>query len=238
MVSDEYRERLQDALTMDPKNQSFSPGPFQSSIQTNLHPRLQGRIDSQAMLDRESCERRVFRLAVLLTGDSTAAVKVIAQVLDSQPDLRNLDGAHMDRLTVLRSREIKTLPMTDPGVPAAVAEALSQLPMQQREAWVFGRVYRLEPREMSRAMDCSTTALTMHLEQADAAMVRWLGRDAQQVGEQVLRYSLTLEVPRLYRQLRIRDERLRVIFNRVLVVASVLAFVMGAIWLVRALTGS
>jgi hypothetical protein len=49
---------------------------------------------------------------------------------------------------------------------------------------------------------------------------------------------LTLEVPRLYRQLRIRDERLRVIFNRVLVVASVLAFVMGAIWLVRALTGS
>jgi hypothetical protein len=73
------------------------------------------------MLDRESCERRVFRLAALLTGDSTAAVKVIAQVLDSQQDLRNLDGAHMDRLTVLRSREFKTLTMTDPCIPAEVA---------------------------------------------------------------------------------------------------------------------
>lgn len=189
------------------------------------------------MLDRESCERRVYRLAVLLTGDPQAAVKVISQVLDSQPDLRNLDGAHMDRLTVLRSREVKPAAMADPGVLEEVAEAVSRLPVQQREAWVFARVYRMEPREMARAMDCSTTALTMHLEQADAALVRWLGRNASLAGEQVLRYSLALEVPRVYRAARFKQERWRLIFLRVAVVVTVLAFVVGAVWLVRALTG-
>lgn len=189
------------------------------------------------MLDRESCERRVYRLAVLLTGDSQAAVKVISQVLDSQPDLRSLDGAHMDRVTVLRCREIKTVAMHDPGVPAEVAEALSQLPPQQREAWVFGRVYRIEPREMARAMDCSTTALTMHLEQADAAMVRWLGHEAPRAGEQVLRYSLTVEVPRVYRHARIRDEKVRLVVLRAGIIAAVLAFIVGAVWLVRILAG-
>src|SRR5262245_27370010 len=43
------------------------------------------------MLDRESCERRVYRLATLLTGDPRAATAVIIRVVDAQPDLRRLD---------------------------------------------------------------------------------------------------------------------------------------------------
>jgi hypothetical protein len=60
------------------------------------------------MADRESCERRVYRLATLLTGNPKLATGVITAVVDAQPDLRRLDSAHMDRLTVLRSREITT----------------------------------------------------------------------------------------------------------------------------------
>ena len=55
------------------------------------------------MLDREACERRVYRLAALLTGNPVAATRVIRAVVGAQPDLRALDDAHMDRLTVLRS---------------------------------------------------------------------------------------------------------------------------------------
>src|SRR4051794_40768972 len=73
------------------------------------------------MLDREGCERRVYRLATLLTGNPIAATQVIAQVVDAQPDLRQLDGAHMDRLTVLRSREINPSFLIHETVPAAVS---------------------------------------------------------------------------------------------------------------------
>ena len=47
------------------------------------------------MLDRVSCERRVYRLAVMLTGNPTAATRVISEVVNSQPDLSTLDSAHM-----------------------------------------------------------------------------------------------------------------------------------------------
>ena len=44
------------------------------------------------MLDRAACERRVYRLATLLTGNPVAATKVITQVVDAQPDLRKRLG--------------------------------------------------------------------------------------------------------------------------------------------------
>ena len=65
-------------------------------------------------MERPSCERRVYRLATLLTGDPVAATRVIESVVSAQPDLRRLDNAHLDRLTILRSREIN--PATPSGV--------------------------------------------------------------------------------------------------------------------------
>jgi hypothetical protein len=185
------------------------------------------------MLDREACERRVYRLAVLLTGSSVAAVKVMKQVLDAQPDLRNIDGAHMDRLTVLRSREFTPMALNDPVVPPEVAEALAKLPAQQREAWVFARVYRMDQREMARAMDCSTTALSMHLDQADEAMARWLGRDAKVAADQLLRYQLALDVPAVQRHWRWRNERLRRVALRAALAVAILGCIVGCVWAVR-----
>ena len=77
------------------------------------------------MLDRESCERRVYRLATLLTGNPNAAVKVIKSVVSAQLDLRKLDDSHMDRLTVLRSREIKSGAIINQLVPLKLAQALA-----------------------------------------------------------------------------------------------------------------
>src|SRR5688572_23257240 len=106
------------------------------------------------MLVREACERRVYRLATLLTGNPVAAAGVIAQVMDAQPDLRQLDGPHMDRLTVLRSREIPSAMLVDDAVPVALAQALAGLTPQQREAWILCQVYRTPIREAAKAMDC------------------------------------------------------------------------------------
>jgi hypothetical protein len=188
------------------------------------------------MLDRESCERRVFRLAVLLTGSGDAAIRVIKQVFSAQPDLTKVDGAHMDRLTVLRSREVKPMVLTDPAVSPETAEALAKLPAQQREAWVFSKVFRLDLREMSRAMDCSTTAIAMHQDQADEAMARWLGREAKAAPEQLLRYSQSLDVPGVHRTLRIRNEKLRLLLIRVAIVIGALGLIVGSVWLVRVLS--
>jgi hypothetical protein len=86
-------------------------------------------------MDRAACERRVYRLATLLSGDPRAAVRVIESVVDAQPDLRRLDAAHMDRLTVLRSREIRSTALAaGPGLPPRLGPLLAAIAPQQREA--------------------------------------------------------------------------------------------------------
>lgn len=58
------------------------------------------------MGSREVCERRAWRLAALLTGDRRSAGWVVARALDAQPDLTRLPDARLDRLVILRSREL------------------------------------------------------------------------------------------------------------------------------------
>jgi hypothetical protein len=183
------------------------------------------------MLDRESCERRVYRLATLLTGDPHAATRVIGQVIDVQPDLSRLDGPHMDRLTVLRSREIASRPLRSDVVPAAIAEAIARLPPQQREAWVFSRVYQLQDRELAKAMDCSVTATRLHLNNAEQTVIRWLGADAAHAADSLLRYSMSLEVPGIYRVLRDRKRRFRKAIRIVGIASFVLAILTVIAWL-------
>ncbi len=151
------------------------------------------------MLNRESCERRVYRLATLLTGNPNAAVKVIKSVVNAQPDLRKLDDSHMDRLTVLRSREIRPGAIVSKLVPMKLAQILSSLAPQQREAWVFMHVYRIPLRDMSKAMDCSTTATERHIDQAEAELTEKMGTESIEAGQILLRYSMTLQVPEFYR---------------------------------------
>lgn len=123
---------------------------------------------------REAYERRVWRLAWLLTGGrEDLCVRLVAECLDAQPDLRRLDPAHLDRLVVLAARR-RARPASEPEPEAPPARrllaAVAALPPQLREAWVFARVDGLEPMEMARAMDCSKTAALRHLERADTEL--------------------------------------------------------------------
>lgn len=183
------------------------------------------------MLDRESCERRVYRLATLLTGDPRAATAVISRVVDAQPDLRKLDSAHLDRLTVLRSREIPPRALHKTSVPDTFADALGSLPAQQREAWVFARVYQLAEREMARAMDCSHTAIHLHLHAADESMNRLLGPVLHAAPQAFLEYSMSLEVPEFYRLHKQRRKQIRTIVLVAGISLSVLIVVLVIAWL-------
>lgn len=187
------------------------------------------------MLDREACERRVYRLATLLTGNPVAATRVIAQVIDAQPDLRGLDSAHMDRLTVLRSREIKPAVVVNDLIPIAVAEALASLTAQQREAWVFSRVYRMDEREMARAMDCSVTATQRHIEQADLHMRDRIGEAAADAPESLRRYSMAIDVPRFYRVDRRRRARTRTALKWLAIGGIAVVLAALALWWARPL---
>lgn len=185
------------------------------------------------MLDRDACERRVYRLATLLTGDPRAAAGVIGRVLDAQPDLSRLDGAHMDRLTVLRSREIPPRALRSQSVPDAVSEALAELRPQQREAWVFSRVYQMSGRELARAMDCSITAANLHLNAADESMHRSLGGEESAAAGTLLDYSMSLEVPAFYHAQRSRRKRLRKSVILAIIVLAILLVMAVVAWLGR-----
>jgi hypothetical protein len=167
-------------------------------------------------LDREACERRAYRLATLLTGDTGRALAIMEQVLASRPDLRTLDGAHLDRLTILACREVD-----GEGVLAA-------LTFQQREAWVLSQVYGTPLRETARAMDCSVTATRRHLA---IAMERMAPHDG--VVEGLRASSLDLDLPPLYRQMRRRHDRTR----RLLLILAALTLAAGLLaliaWLAR-----
>jgi hypothetical protein len=175
------------------------------------------------MLEREACERRVYRLATLLTGDPSAATTVIAQVVDSQPDLSKLDSAHMDRLAVLRSREIEPGMIVAENLPQNLAKALSQLTSQQREAWVLTKVYRMPRRDAAKAMDCSVNAAEQHLNHAEATMgMAASGGGQEAAAKALLEYSMSLDVPGFYRAQR-RQRRVTSLVVRLLILAAMLA---------------
>lgn len=161
------------------------------------------------MADRQACERRVYRLATLLTGNPRLAAGVITVVVDARPDLDRLDSAHLDRLTVLRSREIRPGRLVDPVLPEEVTETLASLPPQPREAWVFARVYRMPMREIARAMDCSRKAIERHLERADRTMGAVKSMSAEEAAGKLLAFSMRLDVPEFYRIQRRRRRLVR-----------------------------
>ncbi|MHC4947432.1 MAG: sigma factor-like helix-turn-helix DNA-binding protein [Planctomycetota bacterium] len=176
------------------------------------------------MVNREACERRVYRLAALLTGDTGAAVGVIAEVIGAQPDLRRLDTAHLDRLAVLRSRAVPAGPVADADMPPAWAGAIAGLPPQGREAWVFARVYGLSSRQAARAMDCSVTATGRHLEQADAALAG-AGVPPGEAAAALRAWSMRLDVPAFYRAAQRRRRRVRWLWRTLAAVVALAAII-------------
>jgi hypothetical protein len=173
----------------------------------------------------------VYRLAALLTGNPVAAAGVIDQVIYAQPDLSRLDGAHMDRLTVLRSREIPGATLVSDLVPQPLSRALAALTPQQREAYVLVCVFRTSQRETARAMDCSTTAVQRHLQLAEQCLAGALGQVAPDASRTLLAYSQTLDVPAFYRQAREQQRRVRRMLTVTLLVVSAAALLIAGAWL-------
>jgi hypothetical protein len=183
-------------------------------------------------LSRGACELRVYRLATLLTSDPVKATRVIEAVVDAQPDVRRLDSAHLDRLTVLRSREIEPAEIADAAVPPAAAGALARLPGQAREAWVLTHTYQLGLRDTSRAMDCSTTATQRHLEHAEQSMAAAVGDAVEIARKRLGAYSMSLSIPEFFRARRRRRQQAR----RVLLALCLLALIAAILWVASKMT--
>lgn len=132
---------------------------------------------------RQALERRVWRLAFLLTGNREGAAALVDRILDAQSDLDALEPARLDRLVILQARELMGVAVPPPlSHPPAAAEAISKglaaahsLSAQPREAWILARVDLVDELWMSRAMDCSRTAARTHLAAADENMRARLG---------------------------------------------------------------
>lgn len=133
---------------------------------------------------RHALERRIWRLAFLLTGDPAGAAALVDRILKAQPRPESLDPAHLDRLVIQQAREMdraKAAPAQvapgsglEPAAQEALTAALS-MPHQPLEAWVLARVDELDELRMSRAMDCSKTAARNHLGAGDEQMRAKLG---------------------------------------------------------------
>jgi len=125
-----------------------------------------------------SHERRIWRLAFLLTGNPDRAADLIGAVLRDQPKPGSVEPARLDRTIILHAREVRQ----PPGVTVHMSEAATRamkvllaIPGQPREAWVLTRLDDLDELRVSRAMDCSKTAAARHLKAADEQMRHRLG---------------------------------------------------------------
>jgi len=122
-------------------------------------------------------ERRVWRLAYLLTGDTDGAAALAARVSRSHPDLAAMEPALLDRMVVQEARILAARGATSrparPPMPADATRAFDAalaMPRQPLEAWVLTRLDDLDPLRVCRAMDCSRTAAARHLAAADEQM--------------------------------------------------------------------
>jgi hypothetical protein len=125
---------------------------------------------------RTAIERRTWRLAFLLTGDASAATRLIDRVAKLQRHQESLEPAFLDRLIIQNSRSLpKSAAISLPPAGAikdatAASQALTaalSLGHQPLEAWVLKRIDDLDDLHIARAMDCSKTALRLHLAAAD-----------------------------------------------------------------------
>jgi hypothetical protein len=140
---------------------------------------------SDAVAHRAALERRVWRLAFLLTGDAAGAAALVDRVLDAQEDPAKLEPARVDRLVILQARELTSAARAKAGwAPRAevadakakgTLEAALAMEHQPLEAWVLARVDDVDELWLSRAMDCSKTAARNHLNAADERMKSRLG---------------------------------------------------------------
>jgi DNA-directed RNA polymerase specialized sigma24 family protein len=189
-------------------------------------------------------QRRVWRLAYLLTGNAPGAAALVDRVFRAQPDLMNLEPARLDRLVIQHARDLPVaaplaagqLPEPPPGVRRTL-DAILKLPEQPREAWVLARVDELDELHVSRAMDCSKTASMHHLAAADTQMAAALGDTAAAAIRSLRGFADALNpdpIIRAHRELarRIRFRRAALTGGALLVLVLVFALALLQGWFV------
>jgi len=152
----------------------------------------------------------VYRLALLLTGTAKRASRVTEAVIGVRSDPSRMRGTLLDRLTVLRSREVSRAPLDAPEIDATTRTMLFELSRQQLEAWVFHRVFGLPLRDMAKGMDCSVTATARHLDEAESALEREGGAGASaRAAASVRAWIAMVDVPVFHRRRMERRRRIR-----------------------------
>jgi hypothetical protein len=171
---------------------------------------------------RAAIERRVWRLAYLITGDAAGAARLADRIFRARVDLDALDAARLDRVIIQQAREIRPPRRTTPdaaaqalrpeGDAAELLATVRQIPEQPREAWVLARVDNLDELHISRAMDCSKTAARNHLHAAEEKVLARYGPRLQQMVDALRAFADSLDPGRIIieqRLLRRREARKR-----------------------------
>lgn len=139
---------------------------------------------------RGALERRVWRLAFLLSGDESGAAALVDRVLRARGGAASLEPARLDRLIIQHARSLAARTPADESDLAQVAlRAARSLSEQPREAWILSRVDGVDELWMGRAMDCSRTAARMHLATADDFMKSRLGARHDAAVEALRRFA-------------------------------------------------
>jgi DNA-directed RNA polymerase specialized sigma24 family protein len=185
---------------------------------------------------RGAIERRVWRLAYLISGDAAGAARLADRIFRARIDLDALDAARLDRVIIQRAREIRASKKKAADAQAAAAvkpegdaaellRTVRELPEQPREAWVLARVDGLDELHVSRAMDCSKTAARNHLHAAEERVMARYGPRLQQMVDELRKFADGLDPGRIIveqRMLRRKEAR-----KRALVIGGV-AFIIVA----------
>ncbi len=178
---------------------------------------------TQELGPRAAYERRVWRLAYLLTGNAPGAALLVDRILRDQPSLEQLEPARLDRVVVQHARGLPR-PKAPAPVPALASlrpeaakalDAVRELPEQPREAWVLARVDEVDELHMSRAMDCSKTAARNHLAAADQQMSARFGASAEAAASAIRSFADSLDpgpIIQAHRQERRRRLKLRAMY--------------------------
>jgi DNA-directed RNA polymerase specialized sigma24 family protein len=181
---------------------------------------IQGILPRARKLQRPAVEAvlrahypRVYRIAYALCGDEIAGKLVVKTVMNQS--LRALLSWRSDAQaanwflhhTILKSRELGPPPHYQGQDPLlrrlirpspdyiAFLRAFRLLPHQQREAFVLFRGERLDPRQGSVAMDCSTVAAGNHMAAADKALAAIAADTFEARADALLRVYVSLTPP-------------------------------------------
>lgn len=124
----------------------------------------------------DALQRRVIRLALLLTADPSRAADALSLILAANPDIRRIAESRIDRMVIQHARgELAgPAPANQPDItldhiltlsdPARrLWDAAARLEQQPREAWILRDLEQMDEIPTARAMDCSRTAIeTVH----------------------------------------------------------------------------